>query len=121
MDSNTSSSKKDEEDDPAASHEPSPRTSLSSNNSNFIVQSPSGLNNNPDTFTHSRHSIDELLDLHKLSRQELSRRLSTLSAVSSFGDIGDGNLNWNPREAGVNGNFLRKLRADAVSHIKCPQ
>lgn len=94
------------EDNAAASQEASARTSISSNGSNFIVQSPSVLNNIPDTITPPRHSIDELRDLHQLSRQALSRRLSTLSAASSFGDIGDGNLNWNPREAGVNGTHL---------------
>lgn len=108
MDSNTSSSKKEEEEEEYDNHtpacrEPTSRTSISSNDSNFIVQSPSVLNSIPDTFTPSRHSIDELRDLHHLSRQALSRRLSTLSTTSSFGDIGDGNLNWNPREAGVNG------------------
>lgn len=121
MDSNTSSSKKEEDDGNAASHEASPRTSISSNSSNFIVQSPSVINNIPDTFTPSRHSIDELRDLHQLSRQALSRRLSTLSAASSFGDIGDGNLNWNPREAGVNGWSPTYAFANAVSYIECPQ
>ena len=105
MKSNTSS-KKEEEDDDVVSREASPRTSISSNASNFIVQSPSIANTVSDTFNPSRHSIDELRDLHQLSRQALSRRLSTLSTTSSFGDIGDGNLNWNPREAGVNGMLL---------------
>jgi hypothetical protein len=105
MESNTSSKKEEEEDVDNESREASPRTSISSNASNFIVQSPSVANTVSDTFTLSRHSIDELQDLHQLSRQALSRRLSTLSNTSSFGDVGDGNLNWNPREAGVNGTF----------------
>lgn len=104
MDSNTSSSKKEgEEEDNATSREATPRTSISSNDSNFIIQSPGVINDLSNTFTPSRHSIDELRDLHQLSRRTLSRRLSTLSAASSFGDVGDGTLNWNPREAGVNG------------------
>ena len=106
MDSNTSSSKREGEEDNAASPEATPRTSISSNNSNFMVQSPNVVNNVSDTFAPSRHSIDELKDLHQQSRRALSRRLSTLSATSSFGDVGDGALNWNPREAGVNGSFV---------------
>lgn len=106
MDSNTSSKREGEEEDNAAFPEATPRTSTSSNNSNFVVQSPSVVNNVSDTFAPSRHSIDELKDLHQQSRRALSRRLSTLSATSSFGDIGDGALNWNPREAGVNGSFV---------------
>ena len=107
MDSNTSSSKKEgEAEDNVGSRGATPRTSISSNDSNFIVQSPSVINNISDTFTPSRHSIDELKDLHQRSRRALSRRLSTLSAASSFGDVGDGTLNWNPREAGVNGSSM---------------
>jgi hypothetical protein len=103
MDSNTSSNKKEED---AASREATPRTSISSNDSHYIIQSPSVINDISDTFTPSRHSIDELSDLHQLPRRALSRRLSTLSAASCFGDVGDGNLNWNPREAGVNGSSM---------------
>jgi len=101
MDSKTSSK---EEDETAGSQqeEATPRTSLSSNASNFIVQTPSALNNISDVFTPS-HSIDDIRDVHQLSRQALSRRLSTLSIASSFGDVGEGILNWNPREASVNG------------------
>ena len=106
MASNTSSSKMEGEEDNGASREATPRTSISSNDSNFIVQSPNVINNVSDPFTPSRHSIDELRDLHQLSRRALSRRLSTLSTSSSFGDVGDGNLNWNPREAGVNGSSM---------------
>jgi hypothetical protein len=80
--------------------EPSPRMSMSSNASNAMLHSPLGSAAN--TLPQSRPSID---DIHDVSRLTLSRRLSTLSATSSLGDIGDGNLNWNPREAGVNGIF----------------
>ena len=79
--------------------EASPRTSLSSNASNFILQSPDVVAAN-NALPQTRHSID---DIHELSRQALTRRLSTLSAASSFGDIGEGNLSWNPRETGING------------------
>jgi len=88
-----------------ASREASPRTSISSNetnDSNFILQSPSVANTVSGAFSPGRHSIDELRDRQNLSRRTLSRRLSTLS-TSSFGDIGDNGLNWNPREAGING------------------
>lgn len=88
-----------------ASREASPRTSISSNetnDSNFILQSPSVANTISGAFSPGRHSIDEIRDRQTLSRQTLSRRLSTLS-TSSFGDIGDNSLNWNPREAGING------------------
>ena len=79
--------------------EVSPRTSISSNTSNFILQTPDVVAAN-DAVPQTRHSVDDILEL---SRQALSRRLSTLSAASSFVDTGDGNLNWNPREAGING------------------
>lgn len=118
MDSNTSSKKEEEEDD-NVSREATPRTSTSSNASDFVVQSPSVANAMSDTFSPSRHSIDELRDLHQLSRQALSRRLSTLSTTSSFGDIGDGNLNWNPREAGVNGILLLIRLCLLVSYFQC--
>jgi len=79
--------------------EPSPRTSISCNTSDFTLQTPDVVAAN-NALPQTRHSVDDILEL---SRQALSRRLSTLSAASSFGDIGDGNLNWNPREAGMNG------------------
>jgi hypothetical protein len=101
MDSNTSSKK--EEDDDAATQEATPRTSVSSSTSNLALQSPSIVNTLSETFTPTRHSLDELRDIHQLSRQALSRRLSTLSTASSFGDGAEGNLNWNPQEAGING------------------
>jgi hypothetical protein len=100
MDSNTSSKKEDE--DVGGSQEASPRTSISSNASNFILPSPSVINNGSEILT-PRHSIDELRELHYLSRQALSRRLSTLSADSGYSEVGDSNLNWNSREAGING------------------
>jgi hypothetical protein len=78
--------------------EASARTSISSNASDSMLHSPSGSAAN--TLPQSRPSIDDIDDLSRLA---LSRRLSTLSATSSFGDIGDGNLNWNPREVCVNG------------------
>jgi hypothetical protein len=101
MDSNTSSKKKDE--DEVGSQEVTPRTSISSSSSNFTLQSPNVINTISEAFTPSRHSLDEIRDLHQLSRQALSRRLSTLSAGSSYGEVGEGGLNWNPREAGING------------------
>jgi hypothetical protein len=101
MDSNASSKKED--DDDSGSHGASPRTSLSSNASNVLVQSPSAMNSGSDNFLPPVHSINEIRDMHQLTRQALERRLSTLSTASSFGEVGDGILNWNPREAGVNG------------------
>ena len=122
MDFNTPSSKKTGEGNRiVASPEASPRTSICSNETNFIVQSPSVINNASDAFIPSRHSIDELRDLQQLSRQVLSRRLSTLSAASSFGDVGDGNLNWDPREAGVNGMLAFSSLDLWASYIECSQ
>jgi hypothetical protein len=100
MDPNPSS-KKDE--DEAGSHEITPRTSISTSTSDLTLQSPDVINAISEVFTPSRHSLDEIQDLHQRSRQALSRRLSTLSAGSSYGDVGEGGLNWNPREAGING------------------
>jgi len=102
MDSNASSKKEEDEED-TASHEATPRTSISSNASNTVAQSPALANPSSDPFSPSRHSIDEIRNLQQLSRQALSRRLSTLSAGSSFGDPTEAGWNWNPREAGING------------------
>ena len=107
MDSKTPS--KEEDETVAGSQdvdEASPRTSLSSNASNFIVQTPSALNDVSGVFSPTRRSIDDLRDAHQLSRKALSRRLSTLSMTSSFGDVGEGHLNWDPREASVNGSIM---------------
>lgn len=104
MDSNTSSKK--EEEDESGTHEATPRTSISSNTSNFIVSSPNVANTSSDIFTPSRNSIDEIRNLQQLSRRALSRRLSTLSNTSSYGDPGEGS--WNPREAGINGLLTEK-------------
>jgi hypothetical protein len=100
----------------------SPRTSISSNASDMMLHSPAGSAAN--TLPLYRPSLD---DIHDLSRLALSRRLSTLSATSSLGDVGDGNLNWNPREAGVNGthpqNVLGGLRVLRLlcSDLECAQ
>jgi hypothetical protein len=102
MDSNASSKKEEDEED-TASREATPRTSISSNASNTVAQSPALANPSSDAFSPSRHSIDEIRNLQQLSRQALSRRLSTLSAGSSFGDPTEAGWNWNPREAGING------------------
>jgi hypothetical protein len=115
MDSNTSSKK--EEEDQVPSHEVSPRTSISSSTSNLALQSPIVINPASESFTPTRHSLDELADLHQLSRQALSRRLSNLSVGSSFSDVGEGALNWDPREAGINGVSLFDLLT--LSDIKC--
>jgi hypothetical protein len=112
MDSNASS-KKEEDDDPG-SHEASPRTSISSNVSNTALQSPGDINPSSGTFTPSRHSIDEIRNLQQLSRQALSRRLSTLSAGSSFGDPTEAGWNWNPREAGINGILFFSMYTDTA-------
>jgi len=106
----------------SGAQEASPRTSIDStatNSSNFIVQSPSGAHIINDAFTPTRHSIDEIRDIQNLSRQALSRRLSTLS-TSSFGDLGDTNLNWNPREAGINGTASIKILL-ITSHFQRPE
>lgn len=110
MDSNASS-KKEEDDDPG-SHEATPRTSISSNISNTVLQSPADINPSSGTFASNRHSIDEIRNLQQLSRQTLSRRLSTLSAGSSFGDPTEAGWNWNPREAGINGILISCMCAD---------
>jgi hypothetical protein len=105
MEAQTSSKKEDGGGEDSGSREATPRTSIDStgtNTSDFIVQSPSLADSRVDVLTPNRYSVDEIRNLQNLSRQALSRRLSTLS-TSSFGDIGDNNLNWNPREAGING------------------
>jgi hypothetical protein len=104
MDYNASSKKEEEEN--GTTSEATPRTSISSNASNFIVQSPSVANTISDAFTPSRNSIDEIRSLQQLSRRALSRRLSNLSTGSSYGDPGEGS--WNPREAGINGISCRR-------------
>jgi hypothetical protein len=91
MDAHTSDTKAE-----AEAGEESPRTSVSSNTSNFIVQSPGAV-----TPTRRNDSIDDIGEGG--SRLTMTRRLSTLSTLSSLGDLGEGGLNWSPREAGMNG------------------
>jgi hypothetical protein len=115
-------SKKDEDEEVVGTSEPTSRSSIDStvtNTSNFVAQSPSIANTTTDYFTPTRHSIEDIRDIQNLSRQALSRRLSTLS-TSSYGDLGDTNLNWNPREAGINGFHCQSDHAN-ISHFQCSQ
>lgn len=104
-----------EEPDDPGSIEAASRTSVSSDASNFIVQSPGVTNDGSDTFTPSRRSVDELQDLHRLSRQALSRRLSNLSLGSNFNDPVEGNLNWNPRQETANGEGIYEIALMLIS------
>lgn len=101
--------------------DPSPRTSISSNVSNLNLQSPTAPNHGSQ-IPGRRHSVAEVQELHYLSHRALSRRLSTLSVDSGYSESGENNLNWNPREAGLNG--MSKSAAtlvDGHSNIQCPE